>query len=968
MKFEYLTREIVMRKATWLVAAATLTALGAPALAQITNESPSPTLQWFECPWADMEHRMGDYFIAGYGSVWLPPVSRGYLDPNASPQNSTSAGYDVFDRFNLGKPGATTAFGTEATFDAVVAEFHRAGTEVYIDTILNHNSTRQTGVTFQANGGFPGFWMASTTPITNKSSTSNWGDFHPGTSGGYYQSENPGGSRYCLQGGDLVALCDIDQASNNMFIRQPIVGGNPLNLPGGTFFNNPDPANARFYPDPALGTDTINNPGMTSPAGVIGSGVNAALCTIPARTVPPSQLTVGRFNLNNPGAGVPVAENATGYLLRWTQWMLDVHHVDGFRLDAIKHVPSWFFDTYWDAAVYHRRVTPDGRLVTPFSFGESVDSNDFGFDRYIRKPNGRTTGRSVAGDAFGNRDLLDLNGAGALRDLVGGGGLGSWNNIFGAMLDNTDDGYLNGSISMAHVYSHDNGTAGDGNSNPPTPTPRQQGWFAHAFMLMRPGHSIVYHNGRGIARTNGFYPRQGLPVALGTDSNNFTPNPVITKLVQLSNQFGRGEYQPRSVDGDVIIYERSTPLGGGAYSANCIVGANDRYDAGYDSRTVATTFPGGTRLYEYTGNATDATVDPNNEIFDTVVVAANGTATIRVPRNVSSTGIEHNKGFVVYAPAIPAGSVTIVGSTSSLAVEGNQVAPWRRRQNAVPVVSGNSFDIQLTTTNGDAAAANNDNADDNALFRIDAGYTDWNGNGISDIDYQSDVTPGYEQFVTQRQPLYNTVNTQGVYRQSIDATRLDDGMHYVSVVAFRHRNAAESPIFREFRVPIYVDRADPQASLLNPSPLALGTVQYQFAARAADRTVSRVHLILNPASTGNPLSLANNNNLSTQIDRFDWTRTLTGLQAGPNTVLLCAFEDSGRGAYQYYTVYVGNSPCDPDVNQDGNADQGDVDYLINVVAGGDNPSNIDPDFNQDGNVDQGDVDSLIDVVAGGDCP
>ncbi len=60
--------------------------------------------------------------------------------------------------------------------------------------------------------------------------------------------------------------------------------------------------------------------------------------------------------------------------------------------------------------------------------------------------------------------------------------------------------------------------------------------------------------------------------------------------------------------------------------------------------------------------------------------------------------------------------------------------------------------------------------------------------------------------------------------------------------------------------------------------------------------------------------------------------------------------------------------CDPDINQDGNADQGDVDYIINVVAGGDNPGGIDPDFNQDGNADQGDVDSLINVVAGGACP
>ena len=60
--------------------------------------------------------------------------------------------------------------------------------------------------------------------------------------------------------------------------------------------------------------------------------------------------------------------------------------------------------------------------------------------------------------------------------------------------------------------------------------------------------------------------------------------------------------------------------------------------------------------------------------------------------------------------------------------------------------------------------------------------------------------------------------------------------------------------------------------------------------------------------------------------------------------------------------------CCPDVNQDGNVDQDDVTYLINVVGGGENPAGIDPDFNADGNVDQDDVSALINTVGGGGCP
>lgn len=61
-------------------------------------------------------------------------------------------------------------------------------------------------------------------------------------------------------------------------------------------------------------------------------------------------------------------------------------------------------------------------------------------------------------------------------------------------------------------------------------------------------------------------------------------------------------------------------------------------------------------------------------------------------------------------------------------------------------------------------------------------------------------------------------------------------------------------------------------------------------------------------------------------------------------------------------------PCYPDVNYDGNVDQDDVAYLIDVIGGGDNSNAIDPDFNHDGNADQDDISALINVVAGGECP
>ncbi|MCC6952312.1 MAG: hypothetical protein IT433_12825 [Phycisphaerales bacterium] len=60
--------------------------------------------------------------------------------------------------------------------------------------------------------------------------------------------------------------------------------------------------------------------------------------------------------------------------------------------------------------------------------------------------------------------------------------------------------------------------------------------------------------------------------------------------------------------------------------------------------------------------------------------------------------------------------------------------------------------------------------------------------------------------------------------------------------------------------------------------------------------------------------------------------------------------------------------CDGDMDADGSVNQDDVAYLVGVVGGGENPSEVDPDFNHDGNVDQDDVAALIGYVAGAGCP
>ena len=65
-------------------------------------------LQMFEASWDTIEDRMADIFEVGYGRMWLPPPQRA--------DSGFSVGYDVFDRFDLGKPRSETLYGTETGF------------------------------------------------------------------------------------------------------------------------------------------------------------------------------------------------------------------------------------------------------------------------------------------------------------------------------------------------------------------------------------------------------------------------------------------------------------------------------------------------------------------------------------------------------------------------------------------------------------------------------------------------------------------------------------------------------------------------------------------------------------------------------------------------------------------------------------------------------------------------------------
>ncbi|MCE7973991.1 MAG: hypothetical protein DYG92_06645 [Leptolyngbya sp. PLA1] len=100
----------------------------------------------------------------------------------------------------------------------------------------------------------------------------------------------------------------------------------------------------------------------------------------------------------------------------------------------------------------------------------------------------------------------------------------------------------------------------------------------------------------------------------------------------------------------------------------------------------------------------------------------------------------------------------------------------------------------------------------------------------------------------------------------------------------------------------------------------------------------------------------------------DASPAFVGINGGALVATTRFSTTAGFDSYRIGLTRIGGPSCDPDLNHDGNADQDDATYLVDVVGGGPNPTGIDPDFNHDGNVDQDDLAALINVLAGGACP
>src|SRR5438270_1103270 len=142
-------RKIKTGVSRWFCAASIAFALVSQCVRAEDVSAPA-ILQDFENSYKTIEGRTPDIFIAGYGTVYTPP-------PGRADSGNFSVGYDPYDRFDLGKPGNPTLYGTEAGLKAMVNSIHRMGGNSFIDLVWNHSGFSDSATPgFVAAGGYPG--------------------------------------------------------------------------------------------------------------------------------------------------------------------------------------------------------------------------------------------------------------------------------------------------------------------------------------------------------------------------------------------------------------------------------------------------------------------------------------------------------------------------------------------------------------------------------------------------------------------------------------------------------------------------------------------------------------------------------------------------------------------------------------------------------------------------------------------
>lgn len=498
--------------------------LTAAVLAVVRPARGEAMIELFNVPWAQLTQKMPEIAEAGYDSLWLPNPAKGN-------SGAYSYGYDMFDPFDLGGTNqqgtVATRWGTQSQLLQMVQTAHRFGLRVYFDNVMNH---RASTVPAYPGSGTPTNYYTGLIPQ----------DFHLKTvSGGYNNWPSIGDPYWCttsvVQNQPLIGLCDLANEPGTLNWNFGNNIGNTITKPSFIRF----PGRSDLY---------MNTNGVFLGAGTGTSWPSPANGYGPVNGWRPFD-----------GHGQPVAEDVSTYLCRAVAWTVYMTKCDGFRLDAVKHVPSDFFGN-------HSGQTDDS------AFGGYTGAIQAMYD-YVHGFGNNVTGNGYV-ETDGNRNSL-FNTEATRNDAM----------IFGEHISPapTFGEYLNAGMRLQNqpLYSQLNNTFGGGGSvqymDGRDYYPNYQncdgtgnfsaaqavnfsmdqdyGYYANlgledAYLFMREGLPMIYSDGYNHNSAGGT-PIVSYANYLGEGADNTMPDTMY-----LHNQLARGGTWSRWGDQNIIAFER----------------------------------------------------------------------------------------------------------------------------------------------------------------------------------------------------------------------------------------------------------------------------------------------------------------------------------------------------------------------------------------------------------------------------
>jgi hypothetical protein len=279
----------------------------------------------------------------------------------------------------------------------------------------------------------------------------------------------------------------------------------------------------------------------------------------------------------------------------------------------------------------------------------------------------------------------------------------------------------------------------------------------------------------------------------------------------------------------------------------------------------------------------------------------------------------HGRGVLVYGlptPEAPDGlelsnvGKTLAGKTNPA----NDRENGLQRQTDISVIGSDSFEVRLRTRPVRLLGSNDlrdVNADgDEAFLRMDGGR-DLNGNGAVDFRTPGATEYGFERFVTKHSPLIgnhdvNAARGDGEFRQVVDATKLEEGVHFLTARAYRHRNPQSPAVFSDFKKVIYIDRRPPESAFDSFHPIDGAANDRETWIRSIDLTADSVHVFANlPAATTEAeiLTMVNDGRgRAERIDRGIFKTVLRNLPQGANTLTIVTLEATGTRSIKRVTA------------------------------------------------------------------